>query len=285
MAIAYEQSRLSYGTGDTVNLAFTGNVKEGSLLLVVIAQYKEGGISSDTSVTDSQGNGYNKVGNRLNLGGIALEMFYAFASSSAACTVQTNPESTSTTLAIHEFSGITDINFIDQQDTNTATNNLASGGPITTLNANDLIFGAMTSGAWGAADGEIIFLPFESYGGNTFAINATISYAGSLYISLQNGNTNHQPDISPTWWEIYPYTQLQEYEDGDSYIPINTGYRIVSSTLTTGMYWGLGASWQWGGWIVAFKAEEEEGCNTVVIVEVNTVQSQVITTTTVVMQG
>lgn len=34
----------------------------------------------------------------------------------------------------------------------------------------------------------------------TYAINAYVVYNNSTYISLQSTNTNHQPDISATWW-------------------------------------------------------------------------------------
>lgn len=38
-------------------------------------------------------------------------------------------------------------------------------------------------------------------GGTTYALDAVIQYGGRLYKSLQNSNTGHQPDTSPTWWE------------------------------------------------------------------------------------
>ena len=36
--------------------------------------------------------------------------------------------------------------------------------------------------------------------GTTYAIDAEAQFAGSNWVSLQNGNLNHQPDVSPTWW-------------------------------------------------------------------------------------
>jgi hypothetical protein len=36
--------------------------------------------------------------------------------------------------------------------------------------------------------------------GTTYALNAEVQFSGLNYVSLQNGNLNHQPDISPTWW-------------------------------------------------------------------------------------
>lgn len=38
--------------------------------------------------------------------------------------------------------------------------------------------------------------------GTTYASSALVSYAGSIYVSLQGSNTNHQPDISPTFWSF-----------------------------------------------------------------------------------
>lgn len=34
----------------------------------------------------------------------------------------------------------------------------------------------------------------------TYALGDSASFGGAIYQSLQNGNLNHQPDISPTWW-------------------------------------------------------------------------------------
>jgi len=35
---------------------------------------------------------------------------------------------------------------------------------------------------------------------HTYALGDLASYAGIPYISLQNTNLNHEPDVSPTWW-------------------------------------------------------------------------------------
>jgi hypothetical protein len=212
MAISYLQSRLTYGTGATVALAYSSNVAAGSLLVVIITQWRSGGITADSTVSDSQGNSYAKAGNRLGTPtGMSLEFWYAFAGSSGACTVTVDPQSNSTSVAIHEFSGITNTTPIDVQDQNTGNTSTPSGGPITTTNASDLLFAAVTTDAWGAANTETI-----------------------------------TPDAD--------YTQMQEYEDGDSYSVVNTQYRIVSATLTDTANWTLFQNWNWAGWVVAFKA-------------------------------
>lgn len=36
--------------------------------------------------------------------------------------------------------------------------------------------------------------------GTTYALDAEVNYSNSIYVSLQAGNLNHQPDTSPTWW-------------------------------------------------------------------------------------
>ena len=36
--------------------------------------------------------------------------------------------------------------------------------------------------------------------GTTYALNDKVRYNNKIYTSLQNSNTNHQPDTSPTWW-------------------------------------------------------------------------------------
>lgn len=38
--------------------------------------------------------------------------------------------------------------------------------------------------------------------GSTYAVDAIVRFNNMLYKSLQAANTNHQPDISPTWWYL-----------------------------------------------------------------------------------
>lgn len=43
--------------------------------------------------------------------------------------------------------------------------------------------------------------PNPVYGsGNTYAVGDKVRYVNRVWESIQNSNTNHQPDISPTWW-------------------------------------------------------------------------------------
>jgi hypothetical protein len=36
----------------------------------------------------------------------------------------------------------------------------------------------------------------------TYTVNQKVTRIASVYISLQNGNTNHLPESSPTWWSL-----------------------------------------------------------------------------------
>ncbi len=210
MAIAYVQSRLTYFSGNSGSLAFLSNVAANSLIVVILTHYLETG---DSTLSDSQSNTYTQAAARVVSGDMSIEYWYTIASSAGALTVTANPPggTSSCSMAIHEFSGVTTSTPIDVQDSNTGTSNAVSGGPVTTTVADTVLVAGMVSGAWGGAPGEVI-----------------------------------TPDGD--------YTQMQEYEDGDLYIPINTQYRIVSSTLTDTANWSLGASWVWAGWVVAFKA-------------------------------
>ena len=41
-------------------------------------------------------------------------------------------------------------------------------------------------------------------GGTTYVLNQTVTYSGVTYVSIQNANTGHQPDVSPLWWTPSP---------------------------------------------------------------------------------
>ena len=52
---------------------------------------------------------------------------------------------------------------------------------------------------FGAADPAPAYDAWDS--GKTYAQSDKVTYAGHVWVSLQNGNENHQPDTSPTWWQ------------------------------------------------------------------------------------
>lgn len=56
--------------------------------------------------------------------------------------------------------------------------------------------------------GNVFFITEPFNGGTlwdsspTYALGKQVWYHNATYVSLQNGNSNHQPDISPTWWQL-----------------------------------------------------------------------------------
>ncbi|GJD30016.1 hypothetical protein PMNALOAF_1259 [Methylobacterium adhaesivum] len=72
--------------------------------------------------------------------------------------------------------------------------------------ANQVIYGPKAGGVWPAGvsfAGAVANWTGAAYAaGTTYAKNAGVSYNGSSYVSLQNANTGHQPDTSPTWWQL-----------------------------------------------------------------------------------
>ena len=50
--------------------------------------------------------------------------------------------------------------------------------------------------------GQLLATGAAAYaGGTTYGLDAFVTYAGLTYRSKSAGNTGHQPDVSPTWWE------------------------------------------------------------------------------------
>jgi hypothetical protein len=50
--------------------------------------------------------------------------------------------------------------------------------------------------------------------GTTYDADDEIYYGIYVYKSLQGSNTNKQPDISPTWWEIVSEINTLRFHDG-----------------------------------------------------------------------
>jgi len=84
--------------------------------------------------------------------------------------------------------------------------------------------------------------PAAYNGATTYALNATVSVAGSaglltVYQSLQNSNTGHTPASSPTWWtsigETYQvYSGVATYADGDRVIDA-TNHLVYESVVNS----------------------------------------------------
>lgn len=72
--------------------------------------------------------------------------------------------------------------------------------------AGQVFYGPKASGAWPAgqsfAGAVANWVGGNWAGSTTYVKNDGVSYAGASYVSLQNSNTNHQPDTSPAWWQL-----------------------------------------------------------------------------------
>lgn len=90
---------------------------------------------------------------------------------------------------------------------------------------------------------------FKDYNAaTTYALNDPVFYEGVPYRSLSDGNTNHQPDISGTWWEVTgggnvsPVVFASYTGSGTSYStnnPINFATKVLDThnAVTTGSDW------------------------------------------------
>jgi hypothetical protein len=158
MAIAYVQSNKNYFNGTTGTCAFSSNVTAASLLIVTLHRYSGGGLDS-TTCTDSRGNTYSHL--YVNSGSLGLEIWYAWNTTAGANTVSIGfPETTYCSVMVNEFSGaITTGTPLDQSDYNTATGTTASGGPITTTQADEMLFAALVT----AHSGSTTITPDADY--------------------------------------------------------------------------------------------------------------------------
>jgi hypothetical protein len=68
--------------------------------------------------------------------------------------------------------------------------------------------------------------------GATYVLHDAVSWAGSSWISLQNANTGHSPDTSPTWWDML----AQRGDDGAAGVGVpaggTTGEALVKLSTT-----------------------------------------------------
>lgn len=219
--MGYLQSRnqVDTGTPSAVELAFSSNVADDSLIVVGIVIHGStfGSSINASTVEDSQSNTYTAVGTLIpfDSNGAGLELYYGYSSSAGALTVTATFDyggvyDANTAIVIHEYENMALSSIIDVQDQNYGGGGSENAGPITTTVAQDILFAILGNSSWGS----------------------TVSIT---------------PDGD--------YTQTQEHENGDSGACFNTQYRDVSSTLTDTANWTLGSPWAWAGWIVAFKED------------------------------
>lgn len=182
------------GTYGYVDVAYAQNVVAGNLLVaaVMMLPYTRAG-----TLTDSQGNTWAAASSRAtqsaNPPNISVQIFYAIAGSSAACTVHAVPDTSisSDTYAMHvlEFSGYATTSVLDGSGTT------ASGGPsspsssITTGQANSLIVAATSTNSGAATAGA----NYTMESTDTFIGYQAVEYdldagaAGSITVNFTDG--------------------------------------------------------------------------------------------------
>lgn len=121
-------------------MAFTSNVTQGDLLVVVAGSLDIQAANNSFSISDSQGNAYSSVSGVVN--GFAVscgqaQAFYAAAKSTGANTVTLTTDSTTPQLAIHEVAAVS---ALDKQASAVGSGNAQDSGPVTTTVADEFIF-------------------------------------------------------------------------------------------------------------------------------------------------
>jgi hypothetical protein len=142
--MAHVQSRAGYFSGTSGNLAFSSNVTAGNLIVVSIHSYQP----NTYTVTDTRSNSYNLATSQEFAGDTNLKVFiyWAICASSGACTVTITPNTSGfISFGLHEYSGVAASSPLDQVNSNQGTGTAVSSGAVTTTQADELLFAAMTS--------------------------------------------------------------------------------------------------------------------------------------------
>jgi len=143
MAIALIQSKTD--TSGALSLAFNADNTAGNML-IVLATCSPGMTPDTYTISDTRGNTYVTLPSRYYPIGGFCQLFYAFNSAAGSNTItlaSTGPQLT-TTLALHEFSGVS---ALDVHAAATGSGTSQDSGPITTNFANALLFGYEASAA------------------------------------------------------------------------------------------------------------------------------------------
>lgn len=145
---AFRQKAERPGTsisGNTVPTpTFSSNPASGNLMICVMMYRSDAG--AVTSVTDTAGNTYTKLGGPLTGGGMTyyLEAWYSAGitgGSSFKATAQFSVSMTAPkSIGCYEYSGLATSNVLDQAMTAQGTTSTATVGPITTTSAKELLF-------------------------------------------------------------------------------------------------------------------------------------------------
>ncbi len=138
-------------SGSENNLDFRSTNTAGNLIVVYLVWTNTGSVS----VTDTQGNKYEKVADPKTWGSNrSSQVFYAPNIGAGSNTVQAKFTTAIKSpgwaaMYVHEYSGIEKANPVDVHNVNTGTTSAMGSGSAPTTNANDLIFGA------GASSGRV----------------------------------------------------------------------------------------------------------------------------------
>jgi len=133
-------------SNSSVAVPFTGAQAAGNLNVVAIGWGDS--TSTISSVTDTRGNTYNLAIGPTSFNGMQQAIYYAknIAVGSNTVTVRFNQAAGYPDVRILEYSGLDTTNPLDGKAAATGTGTAANSGSVTTTAANELIFGAGTTG-------------------------------------------------------------------------------------------------------------------------------------------
>jgi hypothetical protein len=227
MGIAYVQSTKTYFNASSGSIAFASNVATNGLLIATLHRYGGGGLDS-TTLSDSYGNSYSHIyGTNGSLG---LEIWYARNSTSGSNKYTiTLADVTYCSAAIHEFSGaVTSGSLLDQVDSNTGTGTDISGGPITTTQADEMLFGAMTSTAnnLNVITPDADYTQMEEYENGSTEMHLSTMYR--IVSSTLTDTANWTIAASKAWiGYILSFKAAGSTPPAVSYIPLNNRQRSM----------------------------------------------------------
>jgi glucose/arabinose dehydrogenase/PKD repeat protein len=174
-------------SGPINSLAFSSANTAGNVIVVYVAWSNTGAVA----VSDTRGNSYASAVSRTTWGtSRSSQIFYARNISGGSNTVTATfatPITSFGDIYIHEYSGLDKTNPLDVATSATGTANAMSSGPLTTTNANDLLFAAAASTNKVTSIGSGYTGRTNSFGNRTMDryVTATDPYSAT---ATQNGN-------------------------------------------------------------------------------------------------
>jgi len=181
-AIAFVQATTGPATIQSLNssvaVAYGSAQTAGNLNIVVVGWGDN--TSSVSSVTDTRGNVYTRAVGPTTNTGIQQSIYYAknIAAGSNAVTVAFSPAASYPDVRILEYSGLDPASPLDGKAGASGSGTAANSGNAATLSANELVFGAGTTGAiFNAAGSGFVSRMINAYG--NIAEDKTVSATGS----------------------------------------------------------------------------------------------------------